>query len=765
MNSVQDEPSALTPKSAGGSPRRSVDKDHLQQQAGILSLVSEQIALRTDGDPLVFWTLHPTNPYLVDLTEFAEGRVLKAGKAQVIYGARRALIEQMAPAFQARYSMAAPRTVDTVKAGLRKWWCLFVVIEAEERAALPPAKICKQLTSVLDLGALHGSRAAQSGMTRNDFHSFVVLADITRLALGERRPLYWVSPAKPGRPLAVVLPPEDIKALYHGIKEDWHIALDRWALADGLQAGPTRGGFLAGQSPGAIELRNDYERSAAGDHNDQATRARQRLDRQCEQERRIIDGVRLWQAAATRLGHADLLRQDFLDTSGSQAYPDKALNISEAAPALFPTGTDIRSAFYLCVAVGGLNTSVLTRLRLELPAGMVLPEHLVGPVADVDERREWVLKHCPFLVQSPVDGEYYIEGWKDRAKSWISRTYKWKQHLTPGPVLVELIIRTWPLRLALARRLDTAMAALGKAARAEAPTELLNELRQRVHELTDAVQSAWIYRGRRGISWLSDEDCHALQPSQTYIQAVTERLNDRRRLKGQPDIGLMEPRRFRDAYAAWVLDYSGGEVLAVMVALDHRQAATTDGYLENTAVRARVARKYRFFSHALFGSLSAGVLDPTLMALEARFAVKDQSERSRMAVRLVDYRAAVKSRYGVGCRDPQHPSSLADPAFVADGEKTCTTHRCTLCPRNAIITPDAYPGLMLRQAELEFMEEHMPVASFTLSSFDAELQNARAALLPLATTDPERLAATVAAYTLELREGKRRLPGFSIKPT
>lgn len=727
------------PAPSEASPRRSPSKDHLQSQAGNLTVVGQQAADLKQTDPLVFWTLHTTKPYLVDLREFAEG-TLEHGDADMSFGARRALIEQLAPAFQARHCLAAPRTIDTIKFGLRKWWRLFDAIEAEESRKLPQGALVKRLASVLDLGALHGTRAVQSGMSPNDFHSFVVLADIARLALGVKRPLHWQPPAKRKRNLVEVPPPEDIQAIYHRMKADWHNAIDRWSRAEQLIAGARTVGQPA--RPQSVQ---------AG------------LVPSSEADVALVAGLGLWQAAVDRLGHIDLLRQDLIESARDQSVPIRASNISEVAEAIYPNGTDIRSAFHLCLAVGGLNVSVLLDLRLDLSAGLQIPDYVTSPSASDVERKHWVLQCCPFLVLSPIDGEYYIEGWKDRAKSWVSRTYKWKQHLTPGPIMVELIIRTWPLRVAINKRLDVARASMKKAIDDGATDDQANALQQQVLELTDAVRSVWLFRGMRGITWLTAADYSAEQPGKTYLQWVIHRLNEERRTQQKSEVASMSPRHFRDAYAAWALGYSGGDVLAVMVALDHKRLGTTDGYLENNVVRARIVKKHRAFSQALFGSLAAGKLDTTLLAMETRYAHKAPEERTRMVLRLVEYREAVKSRYGVGCRDPHHPSKLADPAFDADGVKFCATHRCTLCPDNAIITPDAYPGLMLRLAELEIQEEATPVASFVMSSFDAELQNVRMSLLPLKAADPELLTATVASFKNEIRTGSRRVPGFSVK--
>jgi hypothetical protein len=334
----------LAPSEA--SPRRSPSKDHPQSQAGNLTVVGQQAADLKQTDPLVFWTLHTTKPYLVDLREFAEG-TLDHGDAEASFGARRALVEQLAPAFQARHCLAAPRTIDTVKSGLRKWWRLFDAIEAEESRKLPQGALVKRLASVLDLGALHGTRAVESGMSPNDFHSFVVLADITRLALGVKRPLHWQPPTKRKRNLVEVPPPEDIQAIYHRMKADWHNAVDRWSRSEQLVAGARTAGQPAQPQPLHPGLASASEAEVA-----------------------LVAGLGLWQATVDRLGHVDLLRQDLVDSAGDRSFPVKAFNISEVAEAIYPNGTDIRSAFHLCLAVGGLNTSVLLDLRLDLPAGL-----------------------------------------------------------------------------------------------------------------------------------------------------------------------------------------------------------------------------------------------------------------------------------------------------------------------------------------------------------------------------------------------------------
>lgn len=183
MSNAQDaQRGKASNKQASESPRRSANMDHISREAGKLAVVGGTGSDTNRENDLVFWTSHTTKRHLVNLTEFAEGKMNADIDCDEQYTGRRSLIEQLAPAFRARHAMAAPRTIESVKSGLRKWWRLFDAMEAEERASLSEDATVCILTSVYGLGPLHGDKAVQSGMNRDTFHSFVVLADITRLS-------------------------------------------------------------------------------------------------------------------------------------------------------------------------------------------------------------------------------------------------------------------------------------------------------------------------------------------------------------------------------------------------------------------------------------------------------------------------------------------------------------------------------------------------------------------------------------------------------
>lgn len=746
---------------ANTPPRIAKNKDHLASMRAEVGIVATSAEVIGSNNNLVFWTTTVGDACLVDLTEFASGGASDHFRWGGDFTGRPHLIEELAPAIRRKLQFASSDTCVSNIKHFRKWWRLFDQIEAtnsKNNLALKDSS-SQRIKTVADLGPIHGNSAVQAGMSRNEFSSFVSAAEITRKVLGLRQ-LSWTTPDDPDRPVSTLAPDEDIKALYHGIKRDWHAATDHWELTDKLIAGPTGGGHLAGESNDCIHLRAEILR-VKNKGSPTPSSAQQHLKQRVEYEKMLLKNIDLWANVTTRLDKVQLNATDLHRARNRKWFDREGYSIASMVSALYPGPTDARAAFHLCMAVGGLNPSVLTGLQIDLPDNNSLPPNLTGPDADPLVRRAWILAICPFLQQSPIDTEYAIEGWKNRSKSFIERTYQWKQHLTPGPILVEMIIRSWPLRLSLIKDLREAQDHLNTGVELKSDNNSVDRLRKRVHSLEFAVRSPWLYMTyNQGIGWLHDKNFNTSGPT-IYLDQVSNRINKIRAVQGRCDLVRMRSTDFRDAYAVWALDHSGGDVLAVMVALDHRRFSTTNAYLHNTVIHRRVLKKQQDFNRALISSFREGEIDPTVLAMRARDSSLCSEEEAIMNARLKEYRRSSKSRYQVGCRDPYHPDPLVDPTFVADGSRVCPKHRCTLCHANAIITPASYPGLLLRQAELEVLQERMPIAAFLLSDYEAELMNTRVALRPYVLAEPEKAAAMLANYKDEIRTGKRRTPEMS----
>ncbi|WP_155520735.1 hypothetical protein [Ralstonia solanacearum] len=156
-----------------------------------LVLVESPAAAPSTGDPLRFFTAHPTKPSLVDLTVFRDGTGQQARKRKFSAGhftGRPALIAELAPATQDTLTPLAELSVAQYLAALRAWWRVFDAVEA----ASPAIRV---VASVADITEVHRRYALDKGMDRLAFTNFLRLADTTRAALG-LKPLYWVAPAK-----------------------------------------------------------------------------------------------------------------------------------------------------------------------------------------------------------------------------------------------------------------------------------------------------------------------------------------------------------------------------------------------------------------------------------------------------------------------------------------------------------------------------------------------------------------------------------------
>ncbi len=194
-----------------------------------LVLVESPPVAPSTGDPLRFFTAHPTKPRLVDLTVFRDGTGQQARKSRLSAGhftGRPALIAELAPAIQDALTPLAEKSVDQYLTALRAWWRVFDAVEATSPAI-------RVVASVADITDVHRQGALDKGMDRLVFTNFLRLADTTRAALGSKR-LHWVAPAE--RDSRQHLSPKwQTDLVRHTLKHRWFAVLNRWAVADELR--------------------------------------------------------------------------------------------------------------------------------------------------------------------------------------------------------------------------------------------------------------------------------------------------------------------------------------------------------------------------------------------------------------------------------------------------------------------------------------------------------------------------------------------------
>lgn len=362
----------------------------------------------------------------------------------------------------------------------------------------------------------------------------------------------------------------------------------------------------------------------------------------------------------------------------------------------FPDRFDVRAAFHLCLVSTGWNPATLLNIDIT----------------------------TPFLRANPKDPERYVmEAYKERSKSLQTYDGMFKTDRSPGVVVLTLIERTQPLREQLRRRHAELKRALAEDKTSSA--KLREEKRLNLLRLEAGLRSPWLFADEKGeIGWLHGKNW-SVQRAQSYMRGLIDGLNKRRR-KGTPPVPYMKAGDLRDAYAAFVYEVTGGMVLAVMRALGHKLARTTQDYLNSRHLNDQSWRIYLTFNNHLWKELDkTGRVDPTILAA----LMQERRVTQRHRTRLARYRELAISRIGVACEDITNPPPKVAPGFVADGRKTCPAHRCTLCLERAVITPESLDGLAMRWCELTYARENLAPHEWARSDFAEEFSNLEMALL------------------------------------
>lgn len=647
----------------------------------------------TAPSSLRFYTSHPQKPCLVDLTVFRDGeqqRKRKGGSWAGPFRGRPQLIHELAPAVHDQVISQPTKSVAVYINTLRRWWRVLDAVEAIDNA-IPVTN------SVADLSDLHRQFAVDSGMDRLVFGSFLKLANTTRIALGLRK-LHWLPPE--GRISRRHLPPQwGTDLVRHKLKHRWFATLERWSTADALRT------YAA-----PIVEQNVAPETFA-------------------EQLRLLRNYRRFDAVVAITGHPRPTMDALRGNASLMTFYRDGFNVSDMMRGSYPDGDDIRAAFHLCLATTGWNPAVLLSL-------------------DVDE---------PFLAPHPKDPRRYVlRGKKARAggTEQISEGL-FKTRASAGAVLQTLMERTAALRKYLREELrEFKTNLLGN----EKNSSTAESARKRIIALEQAVRSPWLFASKvgSGIQCLNDASyAMSLEKKESHSSYLSDLITTINR--HQPPDRQLTPftaTDLRDAYAAYVYRASGGSVLAVMKALNHRRLSSTVLYLSNTLLKEEHRRLFGMFSWALWEEVrSRGSVDPTILAKWSRDGHVTHGQRARLS----DYRVLLRSRIGVACRDPFHPPKHIAPDFVANGHSVCPVQRCTLCLENAVILPESLSGLCKRLAELRHLRASMAVGAFQESTFPEEIENTEIALLAF---DPNTVQQRLGDWEYRIASGKHRVAEF-----
>lgn len=674
---------------------RTYQKDHLKELASPLTEVQFENRQSVSADPLRFETKHASHPVVIDLNPFKNGEHQRSGAGNFWGGpftGRPALIAQLAPVLfeLAEYRPAA--TVNQYVTYFRVWWRHFDAVERECAAPGMPAPV---VTTVADITEIHRQRAFDRGMSSPCFSGFIRMVNMVR-RVQQLAPLYWKPPER--TEARRHLPPRwEIDKIRIRLKHNWFDTLHRWERTAEL---------LQETAP----------------------------QPQSQTEVKLLKNYRHFISTAIRLRHPRPSIKMLGKGMDRHTFYAQGYNVSDMLRGFYPDGEDIRTAFHLCLASTGWNPSVL--VDLDVTAGFIEP-HPKDPT------------------------RYLMRGYKARGNSEQVTEGMSKVQGSPGNILRTLMRRTRPLRAHLKRKLATAKVTYASLQGQGVASTALEDARGEIARLERGVRSPWLYVAANTdqVLWLdkiSFARGRAKDGSSSFLDDLIFDINEKEKVMAEKQ-GRLERLRlvsnlnssdFRDAFAAFAYEMSGGMVLYVMKVLGHKSPKTTQGYLNNTLLNGESNRLYSKFGNALWHEVKMhGRVDPTLIAKWSRDESVTDDERQR----LHDYRSLKRSRIGLGCKDPTHPPAHIAPNFQADGKAMCPVQRCTLCVEHAVIYPDSLTGLCKRLAELRHIQSQMPVVAFSESSFGEEMKNTE---IVLERFDQQKVSAILEDYSQRIAAGR-----------
>lgn len=417
-------------------------------------------------------------------------------------------------------------------------------------------------------------------------------------------------------------------------------------------------------------------------------------------EQRLLTNYQRFDAAYALIEPAIPRSAELWGELPSWKFRESGFSISDMLRGRFPDAYDIRIAFHLCLATTGWNPAVLIGL-------------------DVNDS---------FIETHPKDPKRYLmRGYKERGQSEQMTEGLLSSRGSAGMILKCVMEKSAPLRVKVDKDLAEKRTELSELKKSGATTDVQDAAKVELLRLQRLARSPWLYvSSKSGIDALDSKSFHRRLGGErkgSFVQDVVEDLN--RTQASDRQITAITASDFRDAFAAYAYQVSGGMVLFVMKALGHRRPSTTQRYLDNTLLNERSQSLYSTFSGALWHEIKIhGRVDPTILARWSRDGEPTAEDRRR----LEEYRALKRSRIGVGCKNPTSPPKKIAPAFRSDGVSKCNVQRCTLCVENAVIFPDSLDGLCKRLCELEYIQKNISVSAFLESSFGEEMDNTRIAL-------------------------------------
>lgn len=522
-----------------------------------------------------------------------------------------------------------------------------------------------RVQSVSQLSEIHWQAALQLNIPSRAYTHFSLIVNITRIAL-DLPQLHWSAPHQPQKEKHLI-PLNLGERIRHELKHRWFSALRRFEYIDVLRA---QGRPITDPKKDKVLFNRETLVLATLENNQSET-----------QMIPIIEELALSDDDA-----ANYRKAVYNFTARPSAF----------RAVLYPNTEDIRNAFYLCLANNGLNVAVLL---------------------DLDIRKKHLLEH-------PKDPSRFIfRGLKKRAgdtEQIVEGLFKSRGCI--GYILSFLIKRTAPLREILFNRLDAEKKKFSAMLKSSPLSSEIAQLSSRIATLEAGTRSPWLYCSQGNICWLTTDNYSRAKSGGIFLRNLVRRLN--KNSPPEKKIPTVTGRDFRDMFAYRTMILSGGSILAVKAALGHRKVTSTMTYVKNNLLKEEHRKVFLTFSKALWdGICERQEIDPTILAKFLKDGTVSNEDRALLA----DYRKLHRSRIGIGCFDPHHPSKNVAPHFQPDGHRQCPTQRCILCDKS-ILLPDSEDGLCQRYTELEYLQQTMSYQAFLESSYPEEIERLDIAL-------------------------------------
>ena len=724
---------------------RNKNKDHLKDHGGV-ELVIGAVA-PTTYEPLQFWTGHPTENALVDLHEFADGKSKTGnptggGSWSGVYSGRPELIAELAGAIQVRLTLATKGTFLAYRTSLRKFWR---VCDELESTMTPEGRAVDRLKSVRNLTHLHEAAMHRAKFDRSQFGIIRNLFNDTRrlMRLGE---LVWTTP-KGGEPNRQLIPDSHAKALKIGIKRDWQRVRMTWERHDAIRRG---------KEPDTLAEYQKQDPAALQDYAEQNAILRKNWTR--------------FERIQKATGNLSPTAVEVYDGEYGKTLRKRGLYLSKMRAIAFPTMEEAHIAFHAALMRSGWNPSTLiTGIDATLPTSIFPhPKDAKQSVLTVES------SETDTGDAGEEFEEFNMQGSKRRARGRLQFCMGLKKDPDSPPNIVAAYLeRTKELRAQLHQDVKEAQVEYERLKTRDTPKEAIERQFKRVQTLQQGTGIVWLYVDYRGaINWLdgfrwitfaSPESTNA-SGTYSYLSLVTGRLNAQRlarkqaieqevddakakllalheqsyakpldgatglhwevaicalektKLSVSEPISVVTPSDFRDIYARWVYIQSGGNILAVMIALGHARLQSTDYYTTNNIFGAENDEAVRRFMTHLFDELSIGRLDLTILSQ----LVRHGTMTDEMLARMTEYRNLTRSRVKVACADIRNPPAAVDPGHV-EGNR-CGTHRCLKGCTHARFLPESLDGIAMRVEELIVISDHTSVDAWIKGGFDKELE-------------------------------------------